>query len=581
MIWTIFAWIYILLLAYALGVFLHSRIVKLFGVAADTDLHFSLKCITGLVAIDFMSTVLCLFIPLGLVSSLIILCLALVIYFFERENISLAFKKDRQRLKDGNWLIILIFVAFIFIIAYLSFLPSSHYDDGLYYSTSIKWLEEYGTAKGLANLNPRIGFNSSWLILQANFGFQFLKLGLFNDLNGLFLLLVFLYSLGGVNNMLKGDISLKTIVRSLFLLPALVCHFGATSDIILFNINFLGSPTPDISVCVLLWLIFLLFIEGYLSNKQVIALSDILIVIYSVWAFSIKLSAVPVFLLVLYICWKWIAGKRYRQLVFLISIGLIFILPWIVRNVLLTGYLFFPFSGIDVFNVLWKLPMQDVKWHENAVKSFAIGADINKPYTIPLTQWFPSWFVKQEFIHQVILGFDILSTFVFALIGTINLALGRISFLKNNQRIVLFILAAFAGIWFWIMKAPDFRFGYGFLCIYMVLTLALLFKSFLEERVRYIYLPIILFMIAIGFIYYKTVWISIQPFFARPIAYRVPKETKQINIPNKPTIYLVQHEDSWNCTLPVANEAEYYFIKPVFIGSTIQEGFKSNESVRP
>src|SRR3569833_154457 len=172
----------------------------------------------------------------------------------------------------------------VIVVSYLAYTPTSHHDDGLYYSTTIRWLQEYGTVKGIANINPRVGFNSSWHILQAAFGFQYLHIGLFNDLNGLLLLLVLLYSMGGIHDLLRGKATFAAGLKCLFILPALAYHFGASSDVMLFNVNFIQSSSADIPTCLLICMISLLFVEGDEG--------DPLVVLYAVWVCTVKLSSI-------------------------------------------------------------------------------------------------------------------------------------------------------------------------------------------------------------------------------------------------------------------------------------------------
>ena len=56
-------------------------------------------------------------------------------------------------------------------------------DNESYYIQTIKWLNNYGLVKGLANLHMFFGQSSGWHILQSSFNFSFITSN-FNDLNG-------------------------------------------------------------------------------------------------------------------------------------------------------------------------------------------------------------------------------------------------------------------------------------------------------------------------------------------------------------------------------------------------------------
>jgi len=43
------------------------------------------------------------------------------------------------------------------------------YDTDLYHAQTVRWINEYGTVKGLGNLHSRLGFNSLWLALASLF----------------------------------------------------------------------------------------------------------------------------------------------------------------------------------------------------------------------------------------------------------------------------------------------------------------------------------------------------------------------------------------------------------------------------
>lgn len=596
MLIIIASWIYILLLAYCLGVAVQRGLQKLLGIGGTgprdgmrtlesgvKTLHFSLTCLTGLMTLTFLCMVLCLVMPLDLASNGIILVITATASWLARDDLRRSLAADRSRLQKGKPLVNLIFIAFIFIIARLSYDPSSHFDDGLYYSTSIRWLQEYGTVKGLANVNPRIAFNSSWHILQANFGFRFLNLGLFNDLNGLIFLLMLLYSVGGINDLLKGDSSWRTALRAFFMLPLLAFHFESTSDLMLLNANFLSSPTADIPACLLTWMIFVLFLTPTSeSSVETTPLTDVLVVLYSAWACTIKFSTVPIFLLsalpVVRLAFSRQDRSRshpYRQLAWVIGGCVLIAAPWVLRNIFLSGYLLFPFSAIDIFHVRWKIPIREVRWHENAITAFALGADIDKPFNVPLAVWFPRWAAGLDFIRQVILGTAIAATICCVGVGVYAFAKQGKIFFSRYARQILAIVTGIAGILFWLVKAPDFRFGYGFLIIYCMLFLVLACRWGLERLLHYLVYPAVIFMYAIAIFHYDNVWDRLDLLFARPLPYRMPSTMVEARGPGGGTFNIVTHSDSWNGPLPIANDYEYRDLKPVYLGPRIEDGFMS------
>jgi len=578
MIYTILSWIYITVLVYPAGLVFHKCLHRFCNSENKDQPHFILTCITGLLVMSFISSVICLFYPLGLISNLVLLVFSVLMSLLFRKELVTSIRSEIVRLRSAKKITYLLFLLYLVVISYLSYLPSSHHDDGLYYSTSIKWLQEYGTVKGLSNLNPRIGFNSNWLILQANFGFSFLDAGLFNDLNGLLYLWVFLYSLGGISDFLKGNFSLSNSLRVLFFIPLLTLHLSAKSDYVFYNVNQLSSSSPDIIVTILLWLIFLLFIEDIAKEKRQISFQSLLIIFYCAWVISIKLSSIPVILLAVFCIINWLRKRKTKQVVEITMLALLFLLPWFARNILVSGYLVFPFSRIDVFNVAWKIPIEHVRWYENAIKVYAVdnATNLNQPFHQSIVSWFPSWFSKQLFIQQSILILTLIITVVFVIAIVVQLLRKNFSFF--NATIPFFVLLAtfFTGIIFWLMNGPDFRMGYGFLWPYCIFSIILFFRYFLEDHFRLIIYPVIIYMFLIPLFYYEGLFKkSMKAMTQPPVSLRMPEKIETRQMSSGQLIYLVFHDDSWNCPLPVTNNNEFATIKPQLLGRSLKEGFKA------
>ncbi len=126
-------------------------------------------------------------------------------------------------------------------------------------------------------------------------------------------------------------------------------------------------------------------------------------------------------------------------------------------------------------------------------------------------------------------------------------------------------------------KAPDFRFGHGFLDIYCMLFLVLACRYGLEQHLRYLVFPALLFMYTIALVYYRNTWKKGRPLFAAPLHYRMPEAIHEVSAPNGKVFYIVTKSDSWNGPLPIVNDFEYREIQPAYMGPRIEDGFMSME----
>jgi len=83
-------------------------------------------------------------------------------------------KSSQSRLRDGLYIFrtfdyrrfVLFWVIALFV-SYLSNLPVVWYDTHLYHLNAVRWLADYGSVKGLANIHTRLGVNNVTFILAA------------------------------------------------------------------------------------------------------------------------------------------------------------------------------------------------------------------------------------------------------------------------------------------------------------------------------------------------------------------------------------------------------------------------------
>ncbi len=573
MIYILFTWIYITAINYSIGSFIHSVISRSNEPKNQPIANFSLVCISGMLTTVFISTILCLFMPLAAFANCILLLFAILSVLFNRKDLRKQLKITKSGLINTPIVFWILFLIFLAVFGYISFQPSSHHDDGLYYSTSIKWLQEYGTVRGLVNLNPRIGYNSSWLILQALYGFAYLKKGLFNDLNGLLFLYVLIFAMGGIIKLIRGDRSLSVLMRAIFILPAIAFYRGRGSDWMMFNFNFIESCTADLPVCLLIWIVFILFLESASdpSKKSLVAF-------YSLLTITIKLSAMPLLLLPLFFA---VRPGNIKRIFYSAAMGLLLLSPWIIRNVLLSGYLLYPFPGLDLFHLSWKIPNQFVKFQESAIMVMAADPtqSYGRPFAESVLQWFPKWFSRQTIFQKTFFLGTITATLAFVVMGITMMIRQGIGFFSKYLFHIILAATGVCGISLWLLKGPDFRFGYGFMSIYCIFFLAILLNYFLKKKLQIVGWFSAVFIGAIGLFYYARELIVVNKILLKPpIPYRMPEEMSEVHFPDGTIVYIVKHDDSWNAPLPVANENEFKELNPSKIGVSIQEGFYCGRS---
>jgi hypothetical protein len=447
-----------LFLSLLYGWLLEFIFVRIFRFRDDHDTHFSITTLLG-VASKIDAFTVRFFSILALLTLLVS-----GKYVFVR--LKYVF---RQILSFGliSWL------AFIVIFTYALYMAAAStltYDTGLYHAQSIRWIESYPAIPGLANLHDRLGFNSNLFLLAAFWGFA--DEGWFAyQAPGLIIFVSFSIYCLYLMNKSRWAFALSGVVAAGFLFYLLV-----EQGIIVWFV----SPTADLSSTFLSWTIFLLAMEK-LESPDLTQLDVKTIAIFTLGLFdmSVKLSAAPILLISLYFLWKIKPGISLRNLAWLALFGVVIFLPWLARNVIISGYLVFPLYQLDILNVDWKVPYETARHTAELVTSWG-----RIPYEDPalvismkFSQWFPEWYRRT------------LPPADFYLINSISVAsilLGVFMFFDHQIRGRVRRYGAVYGvltIWafYWFIQSPSPRFGYGFLVTLLFVVCSPMMEYFLYK----------------------------------------------------------------------------------------------------
>jgi hypothetical protein len=311
-------------------------------------------------------------------------------------------------------------------------------DTGGYHFGLIKWLSEYGIVNGLAHLEPRFGFNSSWLALSALFNQGFLDGRSGGIINGyLFFCCSYQIYLFYKNK--------TASIESYFLIIALllVLPYSLRSGVIL-------SPSPDFPIHIIGPIAgFIVLKQGALAYKTLFLLAGL--------SFNIKLSAVPLII--------WIA-YTYRSSFFknwhkTILWGTFLVSPILLANFYSSGYPAYP-STVISFGSEWSLSTEIPNQIKSAIYDYAALTpehwlkDRNLTNSFEkIYQWSTS---KYEFITFLLIIFNAISFIYF---------LSSRQEKSSTQLINIKALAVLSitGFIFFILTAPTIRFGIQWLVI--------------------------------------------------------------------------------------------------------------------
>lgn len=425
---------------------------------------------------------------------LVILYIALNANYFLSKTLFPFYKTlwgDNNGWVAGLLLLLLLICAII---------PPNNYDAGLYHIQAIKWAEQYAVVPGLGNLHGRFAFNPSIFMLNAATSFRTIfDTGIY-AINGVFLGVFLLWLLAQVYQT-------KNIIKALFYA---ILIFLCLSDYAMQ----ISSPTPDIAATVLICFVLLRTwqrqIDLETSNIAPFWGDYLPVIIIACYTITIKLNAAPLLLLIAYIAWLCRKTIWWRSVFIFFIIGCFITIPWLVRNVILSGYLVYPIS-IDLFSPDWKIPMENVIDERNWIYSWArIPAQHwREVLAMPISQWLPIWFDSQKIQHKavalllvVLLPFSLLMIWIFKTqkMGQLPIA-PLVQKLADNWFIVWAI--AYSGCIYWFIMAPSFRFCSAFIWLGSTMPLLLFqnirFPRWLQRTCRYVIL--VFFLATVGYFY--------------------------------------------------------------------------------
>jgi hypothetical protein len=351
--------------------------------------------------------------------------------------------------------LILFAGAVVLLIAVRSAGPCDYYDTGLYGAQAVSWIQTYSAVPGLANLYGRLGINSSVFLFIAAIG-QGVWHGLAHHLFGGFMMAAFCVTILPVcvRVAAKSSATPADWFHTILTIPAI---FWATRSRIVGTL----TDEPAAIACLIAAGIFLeTFSQSREKSEENPAPSRLLLAATLLsLAVTIKLSTVVFALLAWCLIIRRIslldrsAQKRTASLIGAVALSTLILLPWCARNLILTGYPFFPATVLG-FPVDWRVPHSVTKWLVTAVRSWGRMPDAPAAEIRGLA-WFPEWLhraLRDRASFQVPLGVSIA-----------GLAMGLSGLIRRGPRHLYpwlwLLLPSLVGIAFWFLISPDMRFG--------------------------------------------------------------------------------------------------------------------------
>lgn len=458
MLYTLFSWLVIGLSAFLWGfgiLFVLSKINHYHSKALD------LVIITGLCGLTVYAQIFSLFYKIGIIALFSVFLLDAIWMFIIYKELKNWIKGIKRQFLITRLFLVAV-VGIIVLIAASG--KIGLYDTSLYHAQAIRWIEEYGVVYGLGNLHTRLAYNSSFLCLQALFSFRYLIGKSLHSMNGFVMWLILSYAVCSMKFWQN-----RKICASDFTRLALISYYSGI-------VGAASSPGTDS---------FAMGLTGYILCKWITLLEDdekritpyAYLCVLGVYVISLKVSSIMIVFLIIVPAYWLIAEKKWKEIILYLGLGILTIAPFLIRNVIISGYLLYPYPELDLFSFDWKIPASEAAYERTVIKAWAQGYRGDFPTNAPFTEWFPLWRdnilladskMYIEFIADIV---AIPISLIFGMVKGLQ---------KKNWHFLHITCCLTIGILFWFFNAPTRRFGEIYLLLlplYLVGNILEIFKS--------------------------------------------------------------------------------------------------------
>ena len=499
MIMVLLNWLYIAMTTFGTGI----AVLSFFGALFETKRSYRMLPVifSGLVVNTVYAQIWSLFGGVGIAANIVLCVIAIAGVAFNRSAAADLIKGLKEKMMSVK-VLPYIYAAVILLSAYGTSRGYIHYDTSLYHAQSIRWIEEYGVVKGLACLQLRFGYNSSAFALTALYSFVDILGQSLHTTAGFFALL------GGMQLVDVYKVFIEKKVRhSDFIRIGLMFYLGSI-------FREMVSPASDYYAQILIFSVLIMWLDALDDeSSDTDAYPYAMLSILLVYAATVKFSIALLVLLVIKPAVMMIKSRQFKQMIVCLLSGIAVLLPFFIRNVLISGWLIYPSTIIDMFDVDWKIPKGVAQYDAMEIGVYGKGINDVTKLDMPMSEWLPNWFMRMSVVEK----FWVSLTVICLIAGLIYFGYKLVKKNADPDRLLLFAVVAMSCL-FWFFSAPLVRYGYGYLtCVPLFVDGCLCFELVrkTDDR-RSLYIAFIIVFACMGLYRIKTVGYDIISMIRQP-----------------------------------------------------------------
>lgn len=569
MVVVLLSYVYIFLMCLIAGVAIRKALSRFIPIPSEERIGITGIVTTGLVTLTVYAECFSIFYKVGAVChALMLIILTIGAYKYRKEvSVLLTGVRKRFRSKEGVFCLIIVLIS-----AFYASRGNFHRDTGIYHAQAIRIIEEYGIIKGLGNFQLHFAYNSSYLALCALFTLSFVLPFALHTMTGFIMALFTCYAACGLMKWTSRVSHTADMARLAIII------YGITV------LEYLQSPATDYGAMYMVLYIMCAWITQAVEKKD--DSEDIpvygYLAVLSIFTVSMKLSAAALVVIAVLPFILLVKKKMAQETVSFILIGFLSFLPYLVRNVIISGWILYPAEAIDLFNVVWKVPAEYMKFDADQIKVWGRELQdtmsVEEGITVGISDWLPIWWEKKRFYEKLLLVFQVAGAGAVLL----NLFIRKVR-KKIRADVAMFYIAVFINIGMWFFTAPFIRYGLAFLMLLPICAAMDLAENIFKGKTFLRFVMVAIAVVCFGNWTARYLKVDKERFVehAKDGYYLTPipfpdSDTDEVNM-NGVIVYNTVHEDEeinsyYNCPSSCYSDM---INRSEPIGTTLKEGFKA------
>lgn len=367
---------------------------------------------------------------------IVLVLLNVLIFSFYKSTIIQDFREIWKKLINmSKHYKILLSVTSLIILAKCSLSPFI-LDNESYYLQTIKWLNEFGYVKGIANIHMYLGQQSGLHLTQSVFSFSFLYKN-FNDINGLLLMLANVFAFLKLSEY-------KSSKKIHFLIIGLL----PLANVLL--LQFVSAPSPDLPIYILSFIIIFYFIES-LNHGETSYFKEIVVLCL----FSILIKPTAILLALFPAILVFNNKKLFRHTPMLIGLSLLVFIIFTSKNLITSGHPFFPLVWNPI-NADFALPAEIAKFYYQQTQLYSFHLTKSAYNEMSAFELFISW-LRMSKLHGLFNKIAILLFFAVPIFLKAKL---------NNRAWWMIYLVMILQLLLLATSSPQYRFFLNFILLF-------------------------------------------------------------------------------------------------------------------